>query len=1483
MAGRFPGAGDVDALWALVAAGRHGIRILTEGELEAAGVPSSTLANPLYVRAGASIDGPDLFDAEYFGYSPREAEIIDPQQRIFLECAVHALESASIDPARFSGRIGVFAGSAPSPYLLHGGRPLTESAFSPANMAFGSANDKDYVATRASYKLDLRGPAVTVQTACSTSLVAVHMACQSLIAGECDLAIAGGVSIVQGTRPAGYVYTPGGVLSADGLCRPFDAAASGTIFGDGVGIVVLRRLEDAQAAGDPIRVLVRGSAINNDGAGKLAFAAPSASGQARVIEDALDAAKLKPCSLAFIEAHGTGTQIGDRIEIEALRRVWSKHASARSRCLVGSIKSNIGHLNTAAGIAGLIKATMVMQHGIVPPMANFEHPHPSLRIEETPFEINTEVRSLDCSAGPVFAAVSSFGIGGTNAHIVLERYRGPAELCPVPGVSPGRLFLVSARTRTALARTAAELASRVRSTDPQESQRLARTLATARTFYPLRQFLVLDEAANVYQSPVVVAPAVPRKSKSRKEHSTGVAFLIPGQGAQVARLAKELLTSLPVFREEFTACIDAALSGTADPSLKSLDAECSPSPEAQAAQFAAFCYAIGRQLQAWGVKPEAIFGVSIGELIGASLAGALPRDAMMAIVTKRAKLMAACPSGAMLAVPMGADALPGREGVDLDLAVSSGPQACVLSGSKASIAAYKRRLEADGIEALLLDIPYASHSRLMQPAEKACAKLFDGLEFATLAVPLLSGTRSDWHTDATVRTPGYWAEHLRRTIRLDACLSRIAADIRPKIFLQLGPGTGFTRLVREIVPDSSCNIIEIFRNDGSEGAAMLDAAGRLWQKDVVLDWEAICGGKASDTRADLPKYPFDHQSYWLPANGVPAGLPHNATGETPRMYVPTWQRLCDALFRTPLDAAGGPILVVRGKDPVSRLVVTRLRTMGFRLGQALVGPAFAVLADDTFQIDPRRPTDYAALLEALRERGIFPTAVIHSLLLDETANTDTEAIDRGFCSLLHLAQALDHAAADVGHSVRILVLTAGAHKVIGNESGAPAAATTHSACLSIRQESKALNCQVLDLPSSGPDEDAPGACADAAIRAVAGSMDYELVAFRGRHFWCRQMTTVEPPAASTTRLKAGGTYLLTGGLGGVGFEVAKHLAQHYRANLVLVGRSAIPAHPTGNGGCNGRDPNDRTPNRIKQIDELEAAGVTVSYHSADVADVQALRAVVVKAEQRHGRIDGVFHLAAQDAIAPLARWSRDAALATMRPKVHGARSILSVFSSRPPDFIVFFSSLSSLLGAPGKVDYAAGNGFLDACATHIESPPAPIISIAWDIWSNLGIAAGKDADEVALSSAEALPFLAASIDVGAAQVAVSKRELAHELRRWRSTRIHVVDPPLRQALRQRPELLGEYVAPRTDAEQVIAGLWAESLGIDQVGREDDFFDLGGDSLLVIRLLPKLGGLFRVQLTARDFYQARTLSKLAALVETVILDEAAAALPLEARR
>jgi len=872
MAGRFPGAVSLEEYWDNLRNGYESIVDISDEMLAESGVPEEVFRRSAYVRRAPILADIDKFDAEFFGLTPRAARIMDPQHRMFLQTAWSALEDACCDPYRYGGAIGVFGSSAASGYLLNNllsHSDLRESLAHGANAELLNLlihNDKDYLATRVSHQFNLRGPSLTVQTACSSSLVAVHMACQSLLSNECDMALAGAVSI-RIPHHVGYFYEPGSMMSASGHCRPFDAKADGTVFGSGAGIVVLKRLDDALAAKDIVRGVIVGSAINNDGSRKIAFSAPNVAAQADVIAEAHAVAGVDSADISYIEAHGTGTPLGDPIELEALKRAFQVSRRQRSApCSIGSVKSNIGHLEVASGVVGLIKTVLSLQHREIPPTLHYEKPNPELNLDRSPFRPQTQCQPWEWD-GPRYAGVSSFGVGGTNAHIVVKE----APVATSRSTRPGpQVLLLSGQTRDAVAESKGRLAAHLKSNPALDLVDVAYTLEQGRKPHELRVATVVNDLDRAAQTLVGRG----NEPKAVLDPEPKVAFLFPGQGTQYLGMARELLASEPVFAENFNHCVDV-FEKLSDRDIRSAvyGSDATLLNRTDYAQPAIFSveYALAKLLESYGVLPAALVGHSIGEYVAATIAGVFDLDTAIRAVIARADLMHTAPRGAMLAVAATVGDIEDRLGSKLDLAAINDPQQCVLSGELRHIEEFERWSADQGILARRLDVSHAFHSVLMEPIVPMFRDVLREMPLAAPKIPLLSNKSGEWMSAAEATDPAMWAESIRATVRFKDNVEKL--DSASYVFVEVGPGGSLSASVKrhQSWADHS-RAVRLMRRSSEvqdDREVFLGGVGQLWAAGVSIDWSPRYSG-GSPRWTCLPTYPFARDRYWIDA--VPAAL-----------------------------------------------------------------------------------------------------------------------------------------------------------------------------------------------------------------------------------------------------------------------------------------------------------------------------------------------------------------------------------------------------------------------------------------------------------------------------------------------------------------------------------------------------------------------------------------------------------------------------------
>ncbi|KQV51925.1 non-ribosomal peptide synthetase/type I polyketide synthase [Massilia sp. Root335] len=875
MAGRFPGAEDVDAFWRNLSGGVESIVDLSARQLRDAGVAPELTAQPRYVRRKGILDDVARFDAPFFGYPPREALLMDPQQRLFLEVGWQALEHAGYDSLTYAGRIGVVGGTGRASYMLHF---LDTNPASAAELFQTTIlNDKDFLSTRLAHKLDLRGPALTVQTACSTSLVAVHVACEQLLQGDCDMALAGGVSI-EAPHGSGYLYQEGHILSPDGRCRAFDADAAGTVRGSGGAVVVLKRLDDAVRDGDTVWAVIKGSAINNDGAVKVGYTAPGVDGQAEVIGLALERAGVDPRSIGLVEAHGTATPLGDPIEVAALTQAYRKYTADRGYCFLGSVKTNVGHLDAAAGVTGLIKAALALHHGVVPATLHFRSANPKLNLAASPFTVNASLAPWPAPAAdmPRRAAVSSFGIGGTNAHVVLEQ-APPATAPGARGDGAPQLLTLSARSAAALDAMGANLARHLAAHPDADLADAAYTLQVGRAQLPHRRTVVAASCAEAADALARPAQPVPPHAASG---GARVCFLFPGQGLQQVDMGRELYDGVPAFR----ACIDECAAALQPLIGCDLRAVLYPAPgqEADAArrlaqtaltQPAMFVveYALARQLMAWGVQPHAMMGHSLGEYVAACLAGVMSLPDALKLVAVRGQLIQHLPTGAMLAVQAAPDALQPFVGAGVDLAVVNGPQSCVLAGSHEAIAALQDRLAAAGLRARVIPTSHAFHSAMLDPVLARFLAHVGEVALHPPRIPYITNVTGTWVTAQQATDPAHWVRHMRQTVRCAEGLD-LLLETPDGAYLEVGPGQTFSALLKRHPRKDALRLaLPTLASPAhpSDHAALLAALGQLWAAHAAAPAWRTLHAIGARRRVPLPVYPFDRHRYW-PQAAAPA-------------------------------------------------------------------------------------------------------------------------------------------------------------------------------------------------------------------------------------------------------------------------------------------------------------------------------------------------------------------------------------------------------------------------------------------------------------------------------------------------------------------------------------------------------------------------------------------------------------------------------------
>jgi acyl transferase domain-containing protein/acyl carrier protein len=1403
MAGRFPGAAGPDELWELLCRGESGLTRFTREELRAEGVPAELLDSPNYVPVKGVLDDVAGFDATLFGYSAAEAAVLDPQQRLLLEVARTALEDAGCDPRRVDGAVGVYAAGMLSSYLIHNLLPRTDLLARHGLPMLYQANQPDQLAARVAYKLGLTGPAVTVQTACSSSLVAVHLAAQSLLAAECDVALAGGVSVTVPHR-VGYLAADEGIESPDGRCQPFSADANGTVFSNGVGVVVLKRLSDALADGDRIHAVLLGSAVNNDGRRKVGFTAPSVQGQAAVLADALAMADVEPSSIGYVEAHGTGTAIGDPIEVAALNQVYG---GGDHRCALGSVKANLGHLDTAAGVTGLIRAVLSLRHGRIPALPHAEKPHPDLGLADGPFFLPEQAQDWPVD-GPRRAAVSAFGIGGTNAHVVLEEAPPTTRPADADGSDADGQWLplpLSAATPTALA----TLADGVRACLPhRRAADVAYTLRTGRTELEHRSVLV--GAATVTGRADV--------------DGAQVAFLLPGQGTQYAGMGRELYDAEPAFRAAVDECV-AHL-----PELREWLWSAEKLTRTDQIQPAVFTisYALAKLWQEWGVTPAALLGHSLGEYTAACLAGVFSLGDALALVAERGRLMAGLAPGAMIAVAVSehrAAEVAAAHG--LDVAAVNGPASCVLSGPPEAVAAASGELTAQGEGVVALAVDRAFHSRAMDDVAAPLAERLGAMTLRAPSVPVLSNLTGTWLTAEEATDPGYWVRQMRQPVRFAEGLRTLAELGGRTVLVETGPGGTLTRFaeaaglpeLRWAPPTLSA------RGEQPERVAARLAFGGLWAHGAAVDWARL--GDAGRI-TDLPTYPYEHRRYWVEP-GAPAASPATTVAGGATLAGFGWQPVTP-----PADALPGnraTWLVLADPDGGTDALVDLLNRSGQIVTCALPGDGYRRVRRGVYELDPSDPAQYERLLTDLRALVRTPTVVLHGWSL---SSPDP---DRGYFSLVRLARAMT--AQSVVHRVRIGVLTTGAFALNGTERAVPEATMLSGPVLVLPTEYDNLSCLQLDLPATGAEP-------ELVLRALA--TDGPVLALRAGQVWARR-PEVRSPRPAPSPVRPGGVYVVTGGLGGIGRALAAALAKAGAGTLVLVGRRPgecdIPGVTVVFEQADVTDAEAlagafaRVRERYGRIDGVVHAAGVPGGGAVERRDDAQMRAVLAP------KVDGTRNL-----------------LAALRPDEADFVVLCSSLAAVVPtygqcDYAAANAYLDGVAQAGGDRLVLSLNWdmWAEAGMAHDADLPADLRELQRHLLVD------------ALTTEQATRAFTDCLADGARQALVVRAGSAGPDGLTLPGTGGFTAPTTRHP---RPDLATAYVAPRDELEEQLAEVWQALLGLDRVGVHDDFVQLGGHSLMAAQLIAQLRNRFGVEVPVRVLFEGGTIADLAARIEDLIV-------------
>lgn len=1492
MAGKFPGAADIDAYWKNLSEGKETITFLTDEELRAKGIDETLINDENYVKTnGGFLEGWDLFDAHFFGYTPKEAEIMDPQLRLFHECAWNALENAGYDSENYHGLIGVYAGAASHIYWTN------QAFFSGSCCDIGVEStlyltDKDYLCSRVSHKLNLKGPSIVAQSTCSTSLVTVHLACQSLLEGECDMALAGGVTI-DAQEMNGYLSQDGGYLSTDGHLKAFDAGASGTIFGNGLGIVVLKLLEEALNDGDHIYAVIKGTALNNDGIEKANYIAPSIDGQRKVIRLAHEIAEIEPESISYIEAHGTGTIIGDPIELEALKQAFA--TDKKGFCAIGSVKTNIGHLNAAAGVAGLIKTALAIKNRAIPPSLHFTTPNPAIDFENSPFYVNTTLKKWTNNGYPLRAGISSFGIGGTNAHIILEE---PPDVSPSSESRPYQLLTLSAKTPGALDKAAANLGNHLRENKEIHLSDMAYTLKLGRRALPHRTYLVCKDQDEAFER--LLNTETEGVHKGFSDHvNRPVIFMFSGQGSQYVNMGLNLYETEITFRHDMDHCFDL-LGPILDEPIKDIlypvhDIESAKKKIGHAFNTGPvkfiFEYCLAKLLIRWGVKPYAMIGHSLGEFTAACLSGVFSLKDAIELVALRNRLIASLASGRMISVPLSEKELAPFLDDTLSIAAVNTPDISIVSGKDEDILRLENRLNDEGYDCFRFNVDRAGHSAMMDPILKDFEKAVAKVKLNKPLIPYISNVSGHWITVNEATDPSYWARHLRKTVRFSDGLSELL-KIDHAVFIQVGADRGPASFAEQQPGFSerhlALNLVRHSKQEVSDAWFLIDKIGQLWLNGIPVNWEAFYADEKRN-RIPLPGYPFEGVSYRINTNTIPTNTNVMVSPQvhTPRdlsdlFFIPSWKR-------APLEQSHGKEvfnetwLIFSDDLGLGRLVSEELKDKGIECITVTCGRDFRCISNTEYTLNPENKDGYDSLLSDLKKNNFRLNRVVHywGLSAKDEKHDGTDSIDHvlnlGFYCLLFLAQSLGEY--DIYDALHIDVITNNMQDVTGDDLLYPEKATVLGPVKLIDAEYEKITCKSIDIV--WPDDITQKN--ETLIRQLLNELTKnnadKTVAYRGKYRWAQSF---DPYPLEKTRgnppelLKEKGVYLMIGGLGKVGLILSEHLAKSIHANLVLMQRTPFPQRSQWDSWLSDHTEDNDISQKINTLLKIESLGAGILIISADVSDTRQVQDAVDLAIKTFGRIDGILHCAMELNGLMIPRRTREDIEKGFSAKIRGTLVLDRALKDIKPDFYMFCSSLSSVIPIIGQIEYCAANAFLDAFAHHKTAfSHTRAISINWNLWEDKPLA-GPTGELLqvhlnSLKTADGIDAFDRILACGEPQVLISTEDIMTmipQLHQFGLVHLEEMSKMATHSSRMPSHVRTNtsYTEPSNPTETILADIWQRFFGYDQVGTDDSFFDLGGDSVKALRIVSRIREELGFKVPIAKFFRHPTIRKLAAFID-----------------
>lgn len=1344
---RLPGANNSQEFWENLVNERESLIEFTEEELQRAGVEPQTYKNPNYVKRRGVVKDADTFDAEFFNFTPREAELLDPQHRIFLECAWHALEDSGIDPFETDKRIAVFGGTG-SPYHLLD-TIENESVLKYANgTSIITSNDKDYVTTRVSYKLNLKGPSVNVQSACSTSMVGVVMGIDSLLNYHSDVVLAGGVT-VELPVTKGYMYQEGSLESPDGKCRTFDKDAQGTVFSRGGGVVALKRLEDALEDKDHIYAVILGGAINNDGNRKAGYTAPSVQGQVEVITEALEFSGISPRTISMVEAHGTATQVGDPIEVTSLSKAFAQYTDDKQFCALGSVKTNIGHTDVASGVASLIKASLSLKYGIIPASLNYNEPNPAINFSESPFFVNTQTKDWESTeSNPRRVLINSFGVGGTNACIILEE--APKLNEKNEKKHPYDSIFLTAHNKKSLETYCSDLKNYLLSNPKINLNQLAYTSRVARKPLKYKNTFSFKE----YEDLIVNLENPTFKSQITDENKE-IVFMFPGQGNQFVNMGRELYDNLPLFKECVDYCssllepiINISIKDIIYPIEENLENSKLKIDDTYITQPAIFIisYSVAILMQNYGVHPDKLIGHSVGEYVAAAVSGIMSLEDALKAVAVRGKLVFDLPKGSMLAVLMSEEDLLKILPNELCIAVINSPELVVVSGETEHINSFASKLKVDKIFTKKLPTSHAFHSKMMEPCLDDFREFFESVELNTSNIPVISTVTGEILSPDEAQSREYWINHVINPVRFGKAAEEVLKN-DSALYLECGPGQSLESAIKRRLNKEMKHIAISTIQEGNDSVITFDnALGKLWIENVKVDFESRYDS-SNYTKLQFPLLPFNRKSYMVEFENKNTKNNTVENAKTPLvedwLYAPTWKRTASVEFVPKIENTNNELLekwIVFIDSSFSNLLVEELKSQNQLIYTVQKGNKYEHNGNN-FTIRESNIEDYNSIFKLFKDENI-ELKVIYTWSYTEDSNFEKDItlnniesqLNLNFYNLLYLEQSI--ITNNIIDKIRITTLINDGFDVVGNGEIRPEKSLTIGPMKVLYKEHLGIATQLINI-NLGNDSNTQNLIREI-LKEIKIESDENIVSYVGMNRWVQVFDKISIARGEKAELlKDNGVYIITGGSGGIGRVLTKLISEKTTGSTIIwTGRKEFPERSTWEELLSNKNTDSYYKERIKTILEVEKLGSKVVYYKAEVLDIISMKNTLEDVEQNYGKINGVIHSAGVAGGGVIATIDKERIAPVLNPKVYGTLILRELLKDRDIDFIHLYSSITAILGESGRVDYTSGNSFMDACANtsgwlHCK---ATVSSINWGQWGLVGMAADWRLEESKKSS-----------------------------------------------------------------------------------------------------------------------------------------------------